>query len=241
MTIKTLPAAIVLAAAAFTVPAIADDAEQIARISVSGQGTTDVAADMAILTLSVVRQADTAREALSANNDAMTEVLAAMADAGIEERDLQTSNFSINPRYENRRSNDGSYRDPKIIGYSVQNTLSVRVRDLDALGAIIDQSVTLGVNQGGSIMFTNDDPSGALEQARIAAMQDAMNKAKVLTETAGAAVGRILEISEHSKRPRPMPMARAEMAMVSDAPAVPIASGENTYSVTVNVTFEIDQ
>ncbi|MEL6919523.1 MAG: SIMPL domain-containing protein [Pseudomonadota bacterium] len=222
-------------------PAVADETSQtMAKIMVSGTGSADVAPDMAVLNLTVFRQGETAREALNANNNAMAAVLAAMQSKGIAERDLQTANFNIRPRYERPKTSSGTQRDPIIIGYDVSNALTVRVRDLTILGDVLDTSVTLGVNQGGNVQFTNDDPSAAIETARINAMREAMRKAQVLTETAGVSLGNVIEITEQSFQPRPMPMARAEMTMASDA-AVPIAAGENSYAVTVNVTYALDQ
>ncbi|MEO1749254.1 MAG: SIMPL domain-containing protein, partial [Pseudomonadota bacterium] len=187
-----------------------------------------------------LRQAETARGALDANNQAMQRVLAAMGEEGIEERDLQTSNFNIQPRYERPKSNSGTRQDPVIIGYDVSNTLTVRVRDLTSLGRVLDKSVSLGVNNGGNVRFTNDDPSEAIEQARINAMQAAMRKADVLTSTAGVALGNILEINERGSTIQPQPIARATTFEASAA-AVPIATGENSYSVTVNIVYALDQ
>jgi hypothetical protein len=224
--------------------ALAQDSDPTPRIMVSGEGTATVAPDMAIVTLTVTREADTARAALDDNTAAMSEVLTAMKAEGIEERDLQTSGFAIEPKYlYPKDSSNGERQPPKIVGYTVRNSLTVRVRDLDKVGAILDKSVTLGVNQGGGIAFTNDDPSGVIEEARVKAMQEAIAKAKTLTETAGVGLGKVLEISENSFRPQPVQLARAKVAMMeaSDAAPVPVAAGENAYSVTVNVTFAIDQ
>ncbi|MEN0000077.1 MAG: SIMPL domain-containing protein [Pseudomonadota bacterium] len=237
---RTIIAAVCVFLATGTALAQTVNAEPTPRIIVSGTGTADIAPDMAVLTLSVLRQAETARAALDANNQAMAAVLDAMRAEGIEDRDLQTANFRINPRFERPSSSNSQRRDPVIIGYDVYNTLTVRVRDLDSLGAVIDRSVTLGANSGGNIQFTNDDPSAAIEQARIKAMQEALRKAETLSSTAGVGLGPILQISEQSSQPRPVPFARAEMAVVADA-AVPIATGENSYSVTVNVTIALDQ
>lgn len=246
MTINILAAvaALALGATTFSTNAIAQNISEqpFPRIMVSGQGSADVAADMAVLNLTVLRQADTARAALDANSDAMTSVLSAMKALGIEDRDLQTSNFNISPRYRQVRNNSSGQReDPIIIGYNVSNALTVRVRDLEKLGTVLDQSVSLGVNQGGNVRFTNDDPTEALELARIAAMQEAMRKATVLTETAGISLGKVLEITEHSNFPRPMAIAEADMMMARSVKSVPVAAGENTYAVTVNVSFALDQ
>lgn len=221
---------------------VADDQGPAPRILVTGEGSVDIAPDMAILSLTVTRQAETARAALDANSSAMKDVQAAMTSAGVEQRDLQTSGFSIQPNYfYPPQQPSGKREPPKIIGYTVRNSLTVRVRDIGNVGFILDKSVSLGVNEGGNIVFTNDDPSGAITRARVKAVQNALNKAKTLAGAAGVKTGQILEISEQSYSPRPMSMARAEVAMGRSADAVPVATGENTYKVTVNVSFAIDQ
>jgi uncharacterized protein YggE len=172
----------------------------------------------------------------------MGEVLDAMQAEGIAERDLQTANFAIEPRYSYPpKKTNGERQPPRIVGYTVRNSLRVRVREVSRVGAILDRSVSLGVNEGGSITFTNEDPSGALSEARTRAMQEAIAKAGTLAAAAGVRVGMVLEISEQSFTPRPVPMASAEMAMSRASAPVPVAAGENSYAVTVHVSFAIDQ
>ena len=219
-------------------PALAADAVPAPRIIVTGEGEATVLPDMAVLTLSVQRDAATARAALDANNDAMAAVIAAMKSETIAERDLQTSNFSINPLYVYPKP-DAPDQTPKITGYQVVNTLSVRLRDISKIGAVLDKSVTLGVNQGGGISFTNDDPAATVTEARKRAVQDAMAKAKVLADAAGVGLGKVVEISEQSMQPQPMPFAMKARAEAADS--VPVQAGENSYRVQVNVTFEIAQ
>lgn len=239
---KLILAATAIAAAFAALPARAAD-EASPRIIVSGEGEAAAAPDMALISLSVLRDADTAREALDANNKAMADVLAAMKAFGIEDKDLQTSGFSIQPRYVYPDPNKGENFEPKITGYTVVNSLGVRVRDLAKVGDVLDQSVTLGVNQGGNITFVKDDATAVMEEARKKAVENAIAKAKTITATAGVGIGRILEMSEQSYQPGPIPMMQADMAMMKSAgaPAVPVAAGENSYRVTVNVTFEIKQ
>jgi hypothetical protein len=198
---------------------------------------------MAVLNLSVAREAATAREALTANSAAMEKVLTALEGLGIAKRDIQTSNFDIQPRYAYpSRQGNGANEPPKLVGYTVRNALAVRIRDISRVGEVLDKSVTLGVNEGGNIFFTNDDPSTALTAARKQAVQDAMAKAKTLADAAGVKLGRVLEIAENSYNSRPIPMAKMEMAMDRGVGAsVPIAAGENTYQVTVNMTLELAQ
>ncbi len=213
----------------------------VPQIRVTGEGSSEIPPDMAIVTMTVLREADTAREALSENNKAMAAVMAAMTGAGIAERDLQTSNFNITPRYSRAGSSIKREEPPRIDGYRVSNSLTVRVRDLAKLGDILDLSVTLGVNQGGNIAFANDDASAALEAARIDAMKDALKRARTLTEAAGVGLGSILEISEQSFQPSPVPIARARTMAMEAIETVPVAGGENQYRVTVNVAIELKQ
>ena len=237
-----LQAALVLAALA-SASAWANTSEPSPRILVSGQGSAEIAPDMAVLQLIVTREADTARAALDANSAAMAQVIKALRGEGIAERDIQTDNFSIQPKYVYPpQKSQGEQQPPQIVGYTVRNGLAVRVRDLGKLGAIMDQSVTLGVNEGGNILFTNDDPSAAIDQARASAVKDAMARAKTLAAAAGVRLGKVLEISEQSYMPAPVRMMRAEMMMAAPAAdAVPVAAGESSYQVTVSLTYAIEQ
>lgn len=210
-----------------------------ATIIVTGEGTAEIAPDMALIDLGVVKVAKTAREALDENNKAMAEILAALKEAGIEARDLQTSGFTINPQYQYPQSTTGENPPPVLLGFQVANTVTLRVRDLGKLGEILDKAVSLGANQGGGIRFTNDKPDTAVSAARKKAVENAMAKAKELTDAAGVGLGRVLEISETSYRAEPMPMMRAVAKDYAAAGAVPLATGENSYSVIVNVTFAL--
>ena len=207
------------------------------RIVVMGEGESAAAPDMALLSLSVMREAKTAREALDANNGAMAAVIAAMQAFGIAERDLQTAGIQITPRYNFTNRPDGA-QDAELVAYQVTNTLSVRIRDLSKTGEILDKSVTLGVNQGGGISFTKEDPSAVITEARKKAVADAIAKAKTLSEAAGVKLGRVLEISDLSFAPPPGPML-SKARTFDSAEAVPVQAGENAYKVQVNVTFEL--
>ncbi|MEJ6783781.1 SIMPL domain-containing protein [Aminobacter sp. Piv2-1] len=225
-------------ASALALPAAAARAETTPppRIIVTGEGEATVAPDLALLSLSVMREAKTAREALDANNDAMAAVIAAMKSAGVEDRDLQTAGIQISPRYNYTNKPDGT-QTAELVAYQVTNTLSVRIRDVAKTGEILDKSVSLGVNQGGGITFANDNPSKVIAEARKRAVADAIDKAKVLAAAAGVSLGRVLEIADQSYAPPPMPM--QAKSFDSAAGAAPVAAGENSYKVQVNVTFEM--
>ena len=231
-----------MAGLALPATAMADETKS-GTISVSATGRSAVPPDMAVINLSVVREGKSAREALTENSAAMDSVLRAMKARGIEDKDLQTTNFNIQPRYfYPKRSSSGEQKPPQIVGYIVSNGLTVRIRDMGSIGEILDQSVTLGVNSGGQISFQNADPEAALADARVKAMEAAIKKAKTLTGTAGVDLGRILNISEQNRgTPRPQVFARAAKMESDAAMPVPAAGGENSYSITVNVQWEIKQ
>lgn len=205
------------------------------RISVTGEGEATMAPDIALLTISVMREAKTARDALTANNDAMAAVIAAIKSSGVAENDLQTTGIQINPRYDYPQKPDGG-QEAVLAAYQVTNTLTVRIRDIAKTGEILDKSVSLGVNQGGGIAFSNENPAQAREEARKLAVADAIAKAKTLAEAAGVSLGNVLEISEMSFASPPMPLAQAKFR--ADLAAAPVEAGENAYRVQVNMIYE---
>jgi uncharacterized protein YggE len=221
--------------------ALADDRPRQPLISVSGEGQASIAPDMAVVTLSVIKQSKTAQDALDQDNKAMGAVLATLKNGGIAERDLQTSGFAIQPQYNYPPAKDGQQQPPELTGYQVTNGLTVRIRDLGKLGGIIDQAVGLGINQGGDIQFVNDKPEAAIEAARRDAMVDAAAKAKTLAEAAGVKVGHVIDITENAVRSAPQPMMRPMMLKQASDAAVPVAAGENSYNVVVNVTYALEQ
>lgn len=235
---------IVVVAFARTATAAEDASRDPGLIAVSGTGEVTAAPDIATITTGVVTSAPTAREAVQGNTEAMNGVVNRLKEMGIEDRDLATSNFTINPQYQHFRAQEGQPAPPpKIVAYEVRNTLTVRIRDLDATGTILDAVVSDGANQMNGISFSIDDPSALMQDARKRAVSDARARATVLAEALGVSLGRIVSVSEGQVRP-PMPqprMARMEMAMAASASPVPVEAGEQSLTATVNVTWEIDQ
>jgi uncharacterized protein len=245
MTRRAMQAGVLLAALGAALPVLAHDAGPAeAVINVQGEGEATLAPNMAIIQLGVVSEDDAAAQALKSNSLAMAGVMKMLTNQGVADRDIQTSGFDITPRYrhvpENKSDGKAPEKEPVIEGYSVRNGLSVRVRDLAKLGGIIDGAVQLGVNQAGSIRFINDKPEIAINDARKQAMEDAIAKAKTLTEAAGVKLGRIISINENASRPFEQGM-MMKTSMARDMAPMPIAAGENSYHVTVNVTFALNQ
>ena len=220
-----------------TLPAVASADSHMtapATITVTGEGIVAAVPDLATVSLGVTMQGDTAAAAMAAGNTALQAVLERLKAAGIEDRDLQTSNLSLNPNWQ---SGDGTTA-PVIVGYIASNILSVRVRDLDKLGAVLDAVVTDGANTLNGISFGLADPDPVLDEARGEAVADARGRAELLVGAAGVKLGRILSIAESGgMMPMPAPMFRLEAA--SDA--VPVAGGEVGMSASVTITYEIVQ
>ena len=222
---------------ALAAPVIAaEETAEIARvINVTGEGEATAPPDMATINTGVTTQGETARAALDQNNAAMKKLLAVLKEQGVAEKDVQTSNFSVHPVYDRDEENR---RTPKVVAYRVGNQVQVRVRNLDSLGKVLDAVVSAGSNQISGIEFGIDDPSGILNEARSRAIRDAKERAGVYAQAAGVEVGRVLQISEQAISP-PEPMRMGRMAFSAAAESVPIATGEESFEVTVNVMYGI--
>jgi len=212
-------------------------------LTLSAEGRSTRKPDLALFTAGVASAGKTAGEALSANSADMNRVIQALKRAGIADRDIQTSNLSLNPVYAPQRQRpDGTMEpeQPKIIGYQVSNTVNVRQRNLAEFGRVIDTLVSAGANQVNGPGFQMDNADEALDEARIAAMAKARARAGLYARAAGLKVVRILSISEsggYSPQP-PVMYARAMIADAGGAPT-PVAAGEVAMTANVTVLFEL--
>jgi uncharacterized protein YggE len=203
-------------------------------ITVAGTGESHGKPDFAQIQVGVVTEALTAAEALRKNNEAMSQLIVMIRKRGIEDRDLQTVQFNISPRYKYDKAQQET---PRITGYQVTNDVHVKVRNLTTLGAFLDETVSLGANQVRGISFGVAEPAQLMDEARKRAIADAERRARVYAEAAGLKLGKPIRIDEQAGgRPGPYPMARMEAAAAS---AVPVAPGEQTFSVTVSVSYAI--
>lgn len=209
-------------------PALAEDLSR--TISVTGTGTVEAAPDMATLMIGVTTQGTTAAEALAANSKATEAVIARLAASGVEARDMQTSNLSINPNWTGYDSSS-----PTISGYVASNMLTVRVRALDTTGAILDAAVADGANTLNGLTFGLADPEPAYNEARKEAVADARAKAELLALAAGVKLGQVVSITDAGAMTDPAPMYRDAVA----ASPVPVQGGELGLVANVSVTWQI--
>lgn len=230
-------AAPVLAQAQTTAPVAATT-----LLSLNAEGRSFRKPDLAVFNAGVTSQGKTAAAALAANSADMNRVMAALKAAGIADRDIQTSNLSINPTYSQQvvRS-DGRVEEtaPRIVGYQVNNQVIVRQRKLVDYGRVLDTLVSAGANQINGPSFELDDSDAAMDEARTAAMTKARQRAELYARAAGLKIKRIVSISEGGGySPQPMPVLYAKMAMADAAPT-PVAPGEVGLTASVSVQFEL--
>ncbi len=227
--LRALLCACVLAAAALLPPAAsADTVDKL--VTVTGEGTVAATPDAATIRIGVSTQGKSAREASDANAKEMTAVMAAIKDAGVAERDVQTASLSLQPRYDNKPGG------ARLIGFQASNQVSVKVHDIGQLPAVLDRAIAAGANEMSGIEFIVTEQSKLLDKARAAAIADARRKAELYAGAAGMKVGRVLAIAEEGASPpsRLYPAMRAGVAA-----SVPISPGEQMLRAVVTVSFEL--
>ena len=212
----------------------ADAAFRATTLDVQAEGVSHVAPDMATMTLGVSTDAPRAADAQARNAKRMTEVVAALARAGLAGRDVQTSGLSLSPQY--------AYADgqpPRLTGYRASNGVTVRVRDLRRLAEAVDAAAAAGADEVGGVSFGLQDPQGSEDAARRDAVRRLQAQARLYADAAGLRLVRLVNLSETGgyapQPPRPMMAMRAKAADV----ATPVEAGELDVRVQVRATWEL--
>ncbi len=217
-------------------------------ISVSGEGTVFAVPDIATFSVSVIERASTvatAQKAATTKNNAIIDYL---KKAGIQEKDIQTTDYSVNPQYDYSNSACSSGycppSNPKLVGYEVLQTLSVKIRDTEKAGDMLSGVGSLGASSVSGLSFTIDDEDAVNAEAREKAIKDAKQKAEELADALDVDIIRIVGFSENGNSPYYGKMMLAEtagrgVAMDSAAPAPQLPVGENKIISNVTVVYEI--
>lgn len=203
------------------------------RLDVTATGEVTRVPDVAIISTGVVTKSSTAGGAISQAATRMARVRAALKAAGVEDRDIQTSNLSLNPdyRYDNNQP-------PKLVGYQASNTVTVRFRDIASSGKIIDALVAEGANQINGPTLTIDKPEAALDEARAQAIRIGRARAELYARSMGQRVVRVVAISE-SGGSYPVPPMPVMMQARAEAANSKIDPGEQKLQVNLAMTFEL--
>jgi len=209
----------------------------VRRISISGVGQIAAAPDMAEVSASVVTKRKTSAEALVQNSATMRTVIAGLKADGIEAKDIQTTTFGIEPIH---AWTEGKRRE--LEGYEATNSIEVDVRDLKRLGPVIDKMIALGVNHINGVNFDHAQKDELLDEARLAAMQNARHRAELLAKATGAKLGAAI-IVEEITRDFPRRSFQDDVTMLAIGgrigDSVPFEAGTDMVQVKVHVTWEL--
>ncbi len=199
-------------------------------ITVNGQGSVSAKPDTAHVTLGVQIQNEQLAAAQTQATTQMNAVLAALKQDGINDKDIQTVNYSVNVMTDQK--NPGINQ---VTGYMVTNMVDVKISQIDKVGSIIDDAVSAGANNVGGIQFTIENMDTLVQQARQMAMTDAHDKAQQLAKLGDVTLGMPVSITENSSTP-PRPFDVGATSAAGSA-AVPIQTGESVISVSVTVSY----
>jgi uncharacterized protein YggE len=208
----------------------------VSTITVNGVGNVSMTPDTASVTLGVNIFAKTLKEAQAQATDQMNAVIAELKAEGIDEKDIQTSNYSVNVN----QNYDNNGTPGEVIGYTVNNQVTVTIRDLPKLGSILDKVVEKGANSIWGINFYVNDQTDAAKQARTLAVQDAQAHAEEIAAAAGGKIGKIISINE-TYSPSPSPVAFESQMAGGKGGSVPVQTGSTLVTATVTITYEFVQ
>lgn len=219
-------------------------------ITVEGTGEVSVVPDVAQITFTVTESATTVKAAQDAATKKTNDAIAAVEKLGVEKKDVKTENYSVSPKYEYPSPCPAGAMcaamvsgTPKIVGYDVAQTVTVKVRNTDKAGDVLTALGGLNVQNIQGPNFMVDDEDAALAEARGKAIEEARAKAKVLAKQLGVSLGKVMSYNEGTSYPQPMmytaTMKAAGVMESRDAVTPNLPTGEHKSSVTVSVTYEI--
>jgi uncharacterized protein len=220
-------------------------------ISVEGTGEVFATPDVATFSFSVESKEKDSTTAQNKVAEIMDAIQAYLSEAGVEDKDIKTTSFDLSPRYEypDTTCNEWGYcpprGEPKLIGYTVSQSVTVKVRDIERAGDILSSIGDKGALNVSSLTFTIDDEDALLAEAREKAIKDAREKAEVLATNLDSRIVRMNGYWEENNG-YPMPYGKGgdmmmfDSAIAESAPsAAVLPMGENTFTVKVNISYEI--
>ncbi len=207
-------------------------------IVISGTGKIIATPTIAVSNIGLVTQKADVASAQAENTDRMNKMVAALQTLGIAAADVQTAQYQINPNYSYDQKTGST-----ITGYSVTQSLEVKIRDLTKISAVLAKAGELGANQVNGVTFTIDEPSNLQAQAREKAVADAKEKAQKLADQLGVHLGKIVGFDESAGNipPGPIMFAKDAVGMGGGPVAAPdVQAGSLDVTSQVNVTFELE-
>jgi len=222
------------------------DQQNANQVTVSGEGKVYAKPDIALVSLGVTAQGATVADAAKSNTDKMNAVIDAVKKLGVADKDIQTTNYNLTPNYP---SNPVVYNLPmistdnpnKVIGYTLEQDVQVKIRDFTKIGDVLSQATTAGANLVGDLQFTIDNPEQFREQARAKAIEQAKANAQNLAKESGVNLGKLINVYEgYTPSPVMYNSVKAMGGAASEAASVPtIQPGQQEIDVTINLTYQV--
>jgi hypothetical protein len=225
-----------LTLSACAAPTVGNSQEQPHTISVSGTGTAYGKPDLATVQIGVQSRNTDPAQAVADANAKIAAIMDALKGLGIEDKDIQTTNFSVSAQQD---YDPETGRPQNTFTYVVDNTLSVAVRDLSKVGEALGQAVEAGANSIYGVSFSVSDMTALEAEARGQAMADAKARAEQLAQAAGVTLAAPMSINEFTSGPIPYAVDVKAEAAVGGAAPVPISTGQVQVTLQVNVTYTI--
>jgi uncharacterized protein len=212
-------------------------------LMVSAEGEALAVADIATFSFSVDEEGVTSEEAQKKATEKINNALSYFKSAGVEEKDIKTQNYSIYPKYEMIApcyAFDCPVGNPEIVGYTVSQTIQIKVRDIDNTGKFVTELTKFGINSISGITFTIDDEEILYAQARAQAIEKAEQKIQELAKDLNVKVGKVVSFNEENPQTYYGDYGYGEPMMMKEGAYIPqIPQGENTYTTRVYVTYEL--
>lgn len=209
------------------------------HFSVSGEGKVYATPDVATISLGMRNEGQDIKALTEMNTDSVNKIISGLENLGIEKKDIQTTNYSVTPKY-NWTQNRGNVPD----GYTIEQNVQVKIRDFAKVGDVLALAVTNGANVVNSLQFSIDDQEKFKAQAREKAIAQAKAKADSITKASGMKLGKLINVSESFYMPyqsRVYDMKTVGMGSAApEAVSLPnIESGQQEISVTVSLTYKV--
>lgn len=207
-------------------------------LTISATGKVTAVPDLATIYGSVIVEGQSAQEVKDKAAKKVNDVLDAIKAFGVEKKDLQTSGYYVSPKYNYRTGTQ------EIIGYSASETLTIKVRNQQKVGNVIDIMTENGINQVSQVQYSFVDPDEFRQQAREKAVTSARIKAEKLASVAGVRLGRVVSFEEHNAAyptyPYPVTDSKAILPSPAELGVVPqFEPGTNEITATVSVVYEL--
>ncbi len=232
---KMVLAAALLAAAVPAASQVSEAPIAGTRLDLVATGEVNRVPDIVRISAGVVTQSPTASAAIAENATRMSAVRSALRRAGVAERDIQTSSINLQPTYRYAEN-----QPPQLTGYQATNEVMIRFRDISDTGRILDALVAQGANQINGPNLGIDRPETALDEARTLALANARTRATLYARSLGMQVKRIISVSETGNIGIPQPRVQMMRDSAANQPATEIVPGEQTLSITLTVSFELE-